>query len=97
MKKMLENQQKVANYFRDTWYESELELMLNATTQIIGLMELAKQQMIITRGDDELDFQTDEISLFLRVVRDYLRLLKPFAEIADRESIREELRREEDR
>ncbi|MBO5625858.1 MAG: hypothetical protein J5953_08725, partial [Prevotella sp.] len=63
----------------------------------IGLMELAKQQMIITRGDDELDFQTDEISLFLRVVRDYLRLLKPFAEIADRESIREELRREEDR
>lgn len=104
MKKMLENQQKVneavqkiANYFRDTWYESELELMLNATTQIIGLMELAKQQMIITRGDDELDFQTDEISLFLRVVRDYLRLLKPFAEMADRESIREELRREEDR
>lgn len=45
MKKMLENQQKVSeavktitNYFEDSPYETDLELMLDATTQIVGLM-----------------------------------------------------------
>lgn len=92
MKKMLDSQQKmneavkaITNYFGDTRYEAELELMLSATTQIVGLMELAKQQMIDTRGDDELEFKTDEISLFLRVVREYLNLLKPFAKMIDNE------------
>lgn len=91
MKKMLENQQNVneavkaiADYFGGVSYEDELELMLSATTQIIGLMELAKQQMINTCGDDELDFETDDISMFLRVVREYLKMLKPFAEMARR-------------
>ena len=97
MKKMLENQQKVneavqaiADYFRDTWYETELELMFSATTQIVGLMELAKQQMIKDRLS-EVEFSTSEITVFLQVVRSYLRLLKPFAEMKDREA------REEDR
>ena len=57
--------------------------MLSATTQIVGLMELAKQQMIDSGGDDELEFTTDEISLFLRVVREYLKMLRPFAMMAD--------------
>jgi len=86
MKKMLESQQKVSeavktitNYFEDSPYETDLELMLNATTQIVGLMELAKQQMVITRGMDELAFKTDEISTFLRVVNEHLKMLRPFA------------------
>ena len=90
MKKMLESQQKmneavsaVADYFRDTSYETDLELMLDATTQIVGLMELAKQQMINTRGDDELTFKTDDITLFLRVVNEHLKILRPFAMMAE--------------
>lgn len=90
LRKALESQQKmneavstVVDYFRDTSYETELELMLSATTQIVGLMELAKQQMINTRGRDELEFKTDEISLFLRVVNEYLKMLKPFAEMME--------------
>jgi hypothetical protein len=90
LRKALESQQKmneavntVADYFRDTSYETELELILSATTQIVGLMELAKQRMINTRGRDELEFKTDEISLFLRVVNEYLKMLKPFAEMME--------------
>lgn len=92
MKKMLDSQQKmneavkaIINYFGDTRYEAELELMLSATTQIVGLMELAKQQMINTRGRDELEFKTNEITLFLQVVREYLHFLRPFAEMMDKE------------
>jgi len=90
MKKMLENQQKVSeavkaitNYFEDSPYDTDLELMLNATTQIVGLMELAKQQMVITRGMDELVFKTDDISIFLRVVNEHLKMLRPFAMMAE--------------
>lgn len=86
MKKMLENQQKVSeavkaitDYFEDSPYETDLELMLNATTQIVGLMELAKQQMVVTRGMDELVFKTDDITIFLRVVNEHLKMLRPFA------------------
>lgn len=86
MKKMLESQQKmneaakaITGYFEDNPYETDLELMLNATTQIVGLMELAKQQMIVTRGMDELVFKTDEITIFLRVVNEHLKMLRPFA------------------
>lgn len=86
MKKMLEGQQKmseavktITDYFEDNPYETDLELMLNATTQIVGLMELAKQQMIVTRGMDELVFKTDEITIFLRVVNEHLKMLRPFA------------------
>lgn len=90
MKKMLESQQKVneavkaiTDYFEDSPYEADLELMLNATTQIVGLMELAKQQMVVTRGMDELMFKTDEITIFLRVVNEYLKMLKPFTEMME--------------
>jgi len=86
MKKMLESQQKVSeavkaitNYFEDSSYETDLELMLDATTQIVGLMELAKQQMVVTHGMDELVFKTDEITIFLRVVNEHLKMLRPFA------------------
>lgn len=90
MKKMLENQQKVneavkaiTNYFEDSPYDTDLELMLNATTQIVGLMELAKQQMVVTRGMDELIFKTDDITIFLRVVNEHLKMLRPFAMMAE--------------
>lgn len=90
MKKMLENQQKVneavkaiTNYFEDSPYDTDLELMLDATTQIVGLMELAKQQMIKTSGMDELEFKTDDITIFLRVVNEHLKMLRPFAMMAD--------------
>jgi hypothetical protein len=86
MKKMLESQQKmneavkaITNYFEDSPYETDLELMLDATTQIVGLMELAKQQMIKTSGMDELVFKTDDITIFLRVVNEHLKMLRPFA------------------
>ena len=90
MKKMLENQQKmneavkiITNYFTDSPYEIDLELMLDATTQIVGLMELAKQQMIKTSGMDELVFKTDDITIFLRVVNEHLKMLRPFAMMAE--------------
>lgn len=90
MKKMLENQQKVMDaakyimyYFgADTSYETLLEDVLHAQTQIVGLMELAKQQMINTRGEDEVDFPTDVITLFLRDVFNFLQMLRPFAELS---------------
>lgn len=90
MKKMLENQQKVneavkaiTSYFEDSPYETDLELMLDATTQIVGLMELAKQQMIKTSGMDELELKTDDITIFLRVVNEHLKMLRPFAMMAE--------------
>ncbi len=90
MKLMLENQQKVneavkgvTDYFTDVTYEDELELMFSAQTQIIGLMELAKQQMINTRGRDEINVVTNNITTFMQVVNTYLHLLKPFAKMVE--------------
>lgn len=75
---------EVIDYFcHEMPYVVHLEAMLSAQTQIIGLMELAKQQMIISRGRDELEFMTDKITLFLCDVHHYLELLKPFIEIGD--------------
>ncbi len=99
MKKMLETQQKVMDaakyimyYFgADAEYVDVLETMLRAQTQIVGMMELAKQQMINTQGSDELEFQTDNITLFLRDVFNFLQMMKPFAELSkefDMEEIR---------
>ena len=92
MKKMLDNQQKmneavkaITNYFEVTSYEDELELMFSATTQIVGLMELGKQQMIASRGRSDMEFKTDEITMFLQTVREYLHFLRPFAEMMDNE------------
>ncbi len=90
MKELLENQQKVnesvktiTDYFLQVTYEDELELMFSAQTQIIGLMELAKQQMVNTHGKDELNFKTDEITLFMQTIREYLHMLKPFAKMVE--------------
>ena len=90
MKLMLENQQKVneavkeiTDYFLHVTYEDDLELMFSAQTQIIGLMELAKQQMVKTHGKDELNFKTDEITLFMQTIREYLHMLKPFAALVE--------------
>lgn len=91
LKETLDTQQKIneavkriIDYFDTPTYMEDLKLMLNAQTQIMGLMELAKARMITTRGDDELDFQTDEITMFLRVVHEYLKMLEPFAELGDK-------------
>ena len=90
MRKALENQQKIneaakaiMEYFGEEMsYSVHLEQMLDAQTQIIGLMELAKKQMLID-PNTELEFQTDEIALFLRDVRTYLGFLKPFVNLAE--------------
>ena len=91
MRKALENQQKINDaakaimeYFGEEMpYSVHLEQMLDAQTQIIGLMELAKHQML-TDPNSELDFQTDEITLFLRDVRHYVSFLKPFIELVEK-------------
>lgn len=91
LRNVLDTQQKIneaAKYIMDYFgsempYDVHLEQMLNAQTQIIGLMELAKMHMI-NQPDDELDFQTDEITLFLRDVHHYLKMLKPFIELVEK-------------
>ena len=91
LRKTIDTQQRineaaktVIDYFcHEMPYVVHLECMLNAQTQIIGLMELAKQHMIQNQGDDELEFQTDEITMFLRDVYHYLEMLKPFIEIGE--------------
>ena len=82
-RKMLENQQKIndavkhiMDYFGgEVPYTVHVEQMLDAQTQIIGLMDLAKTQMLIE------EFTTNEIPMFLRDVRNYLKMLKPFVEL----------------
>ena len=91
LRKAIDTQQRineaaktVIDYFcQEVPYVDHLEAMLSAQTQIIGLMELAKQHMIHTNGGDELEFQTDEITMFLRDVHHYLEMLKPFIEIGE--------------
>lgn len=90
IKESLMNQQRIneavkpiIDYFMSVGYEDELELMFSAQTQIMGLMELAKQQMVNTNGKDELKFQTSELTIFMQTVRDYLHMLKPFAMMVD--------------
>jgi len=88
LKRELDYQQKINDAVRriteyfggEVPYTVHVEQMLDAQTQIIGLMELAKTRMI-TNPDDELLFKTDEIALFLRDVRRYLKMLRPFAEL----------------
>jgi len=91
LRKTIDTQQRineaaktVIDYFcHEMPYVVHLEAMLSAQTQIIGLMELAKQHMIHSNGNDELEFQTDEITMFLRNVHHYLEMLKPFIEIGE--------------
>ncbi len=88
MKGMLESQQKIneavksiTDYFEGVSYEDDLELMFSAQTQIVGLMELAKRQMVNSHGKDELSFKTDDITMFMQTIREYLHMLKPFAQM----------------
>ena len=89
MKKMLDTQQRIneaarniMDYFsNEVDYEVHLEQMLSAQTQIIGLMELSKLQAIKDRGD--VTNESNEIVLFLHDVHHYLRMLKPFIELAE--------------
>ena len=91
LRKTIDTQQRIneaargiIDYFcHEMPYTVHLEAMLSAQTQIIGLMELAKQEMINTRGDSELDFKTSNITMFLRDVYHYLELLKPFIELGE--------------
>ncbi len=85
---MLESQQKIneavksiTDYFEGVSYEEDLELMFSAQTQIVGLMELAKRQMVNSHGKDELSFKTDDITMFMQTIREYLHMLKPFAQM----------------
>lgn len=88
MKKMLENQQKIneaVKYIMEYFggqcpYCVHIEQMLDAQTQIIGLMELAKHQMLVDPMT-ELRYETDQITMFLQDVRQYLKMLEPFANI----------------
>ena len=57
-----------------------VSLLLDAQTQIIGLMELAKHQMLVDPMT-ELRYETDQITMFLQDVRQYLKMLEPFANI----------------
>lgn len=90
LRNVLDTQQRIneaariiMDYFGNEMpYHVHLEQMLSAQTQIIGLMELAKMHMISNRND-ELDSKTDEITLFLLDVHHYLRMLKPFIELAE--------------
>ena len=85
MKKMLADQQKlneavqaiVDNFTVGYPYEEHLEQMVDAQTEIVGLMELAKQQAVL--GGTRCEVDTETITVFLQAVRTYLKLLKPFA------------------
>lgn len=85
MKKMLADQQKmneavkaIVEYFTVCYpYEEHLEQMVDAQTEIVALMELAKQQAAI--GGSRCEVDTETITVFLQAVRTYLKLLKPFA------------------
>lgn len=80
-KKINDAVQHILDYFGGEMpYTVHLEQMLNAQTQIIGLMELSKMRAIKDRRDDLL-FKTDEITLFLHDVHNYLQMLKPFIEL----------------
>lgn len=85
IKKMLEDQQKlneaieaIVDNFTDGYpYEEHLEQMVDAQTEIVGLIELAKHQAAL--GGTRCEVGTETITVFLQAVRTYLRLLKPFA------------------
>ena len=97
MRKTLDNQQRVndaVKYIMDYFggecpYTAHIEQMLDAQTQIISLMELAKHQML-TQPDTELEYETDQIAMFLRDVRQYLKMLEPFAALLGQTSFGQE-------
>lgn len=88
LSKQLDNQEKInsaVKYIMEYFggeepYSFHIEKMLDAQTQIIALMDLVRIDSISNPNiGDEID--TDEIPEFLRNVRLYLKMLKPFAEL----------------
>lgn len=88
LSKQLESQEKINDavkyimeYFgSEEPYSFHVEKMLDAQTQIIALMDLVRITSISNPAiGDEID--TDELPEFLRNVRLYLKMLKPFAEL----------------
>lgn len=63
-------------------YQFHKNQMLDAQTQIIALMDLAKEK-VIQDPNMEIPLMTDEIPLFLRYVRLYLDMLLPFVKLLD--------------
>jgi type II secretory pathway component PulF len=85
LKKTLADQQKLneavnaimENFTNGYPYEEHLEQMVEAQTEIVALMELAKKQAALDGTRCEVD--TETIAVFLQAVSTYLKLLKPFA------------------
>lgn len=87
-KKVLEQQKdindavaKIVEYFgQEMPYYLHIEQMVDAQTEILGLLELAKEQNR-DKTFPTIEDSSEEIILFLRDVRTYLKLLKPFIEL----------------
>ena len=87
-KKVLEQQKeineavaKIVEYFgKEMPYFVHIEQMVDAQTEILGLLELAKEQNR-DKTFPTIEDSSEEIILFLRDVRTYLKLLKPFIEL----------------
>lgn len=87
-KKVLEQQKeineavaKIVEYFgKEMPYFVHIEQMVDAQTEILGLLELAKEQNR-NKSFPIIEDTSEEIILFLRDVRTYLKLLKPFIEL----------------
>lgn len=87
-KKVLEQQKeineavaKIVEYFgTEMPYFVHIEQMVDAQTEILGLLELAKEQNR-NKSFPVIEDTSEEIILFLRDVRTYLKLLKPFIEL----------------
>lgn len=75
--KICEAAEKIMDYFDlEAPYSVHVEQMLEAQTQIIDLMDMAKTQAI-----DDGWVYTDGLPKFLHNVHLYLKLLKPFVEL----------------
>ena len=73
--------EEIINYFgHETPYAIHLEQMADAQIQILELLELARTAVRRNKNSD-FDNNSDEIIYFLRDVRQYLKLLKPFIEL----------------
>lgn len=74
---------RIMDYFGgEEPYQFHKNQMLDAQTQIIALMDLAKEK-VIQDPNMEIPLMTDEIPLFLRYVRLYLDMLLPFVKLLD--------------
>ena len=90
LKKVIDNQQKIneavnniMEYFSEEMpYVVHLETMLDAQTQILGMMDLVKK-LAMTDRNGAGAFELESVTLFLQDVRHYLTMLKPFVEMIE--------------